>query len=235
MRFAIGSRRLAAARMSLPLQWREWAAPLMRYGVRFIDIGHMGRSRRQKYRDGDEEGRASKREPLASAPALGERCHRSLARRLVAKEWRSAPVFVRCPHPRAMFWRGRRQKNTAHHDAIGHHVVAVTPSPEAAQSHCTLEDQCLHGLSDQTRRATQGRLKPPEWQQAQSQQETSRSSPKSDRPLNSAQSLNLAVAALVLNPRSRQRLQCCLLRRLIAAGWPATFMTVGRPHPLPHL
>ena len=32
--------------------------PLMRYGVRFIDIGHMGHSRRQKYRDGDEDDRA---------------------------------------------------------------------------------------------------------------------------------------------------------------------------------
>src|SRR5262245_46930154 len=56
------------------------------------------------------------------------------------------------------------------------------------------------GLSDQARQATQRRLKPPEWQQAQSQQEASRSTPKSDRPLNSARFLNLAVAALVLTP-----------------------------------
>src|SRR5262249_14217104 len=44
-----------------------------------------------------------------------------------------------------------------------------------------------------------------------------RSTPKSDRPLNSARFLNLAVAALVLTPRSRQRLQCrlpCRRRRL---------------------
>src|SRR5262245_47692896 len=30
--------------MSLPLQWREWAIPRMRFGVRFTDIGHMGQS-----------------------------------------------------------------------------------------------------------------------------------------------------------------------------------------------
>jgi hypothetical protein len=47
----------------------------MRYGVRFIDIGRMGPSERQKYRDGGEEDRVSKRESLTSAPALGERRH----------------------------------------------------------------------------------------------------------------------------------------------------------------
>src|SRR5262245_25747919 len=41
-----------------------------------------------------------------------------------------------------------------------------------------LKDQPSHGPSDQTRRATQRRLKPPEWQQAQSQQEASRSLPR---------------------------------------------------------
>src|SRR5262245_43843760 len=70
--------------MSLPLQWREWAISMMRYGVRFTDIGRTGHSERQKYRDGDEEDGASKRESLTSAPALGERDHRRLARRLVA-------------------------------------------------------------------------------------------------------------------------------------------------------
>jgi hypothetical protein len=35
-------------------------------------------------------------------------------------------------------------ENTAHHDAIGHHVAAVTPSPKTAQSHCTFEDQLAH-------------------------------------------------------------------------------------------
>jgi hypothetical protein len=33
------------------------ATPLMRYGVRFIDIGHLGHSRRQKYRDEDRASR----------------------------------------------------------------------------------------------------------------------------------------------------------------------------------
>src|SRR5262245_24738954 len=70
--------------MSLQSQWREWATPLMRYGVRFIDIGRMGQSERQKYRDGDEEDRASEGESLTSAPALGECRHRSLACRLIA-------------------------------------------------------------------------------------------------------------------------------------------------------
>src|SRR5262245_25097366 len=70
--------------MSLPPQWQKWAIPLMQYGVRFLELGHMGQSERQKYRDGDEEYRASKREPLTSAPTLGERRHRSLACRLIA-------------------------------------------------------------------------------------------------------------------------------------------------------
>jgi hypothetical protein len=30
--------------MSLPLQWREWAFHLMRYGASFTDIGHTGHS-----------------------------------------------------------------------------------------------------------------------------------------------------------------------------------------------
>ena len=51
--------------------------------VRFIDIGHMGQSERQKYRDGDEEDRTSKRDSLTSPPAPSERSHRSLARRLM--------------------------------------------------------------------------------------------------------------------------------------------------------
>jgi len=65
--------------MSLPLPWRESAIQLMRYGVRFIDIGRTGHSERQRYRDGDEDDRASKRESLPSAPALSERRYRRLA------------------------------------------------------------------------------------------------------------------------------------------------------------
>src|SRR5262245_3255054 len=62
--------------MSLRLRWLGWAIQPMRYCVRFTDIGHTGHSERQKYRERDEEDRASKRESLPSAPALGERRHR---------------------------------------------------------------------------------------------------------------------------------------------------------------
>jgi hypothetical protein len=68
--------------MSLPLQWREWAFHLMRYGVRFAGIGHTGHSDATLLSDGDEDDRASEREPLAFAPALSECRHCSLARRL---------------------------------------------------------------------------------------------------------------------------------------------------------
>jgi hypothetical protein len=42
-----------------------------------------------------------------------------------------------------MSGRARRQKNTADHDAIGHHVIAISPqSPETAPSRCAfVEDQ----------------------------------------------------------------------------------------------
>jgi len=48
--------------MSLPPRWREWATPLTRYGVKFIDIGHMGQSDatllRRKRLSGQEDGQA---------------------------------------------------------------------------------------------------------------------------------------------------------------------------------
>jgi len=56
--------------MSLPLPSREWAVHLMRYGVRFTDIGHMGHSDATLLSHGGEDDRASERDPLASAPAL---------------------------------------------------------------------------------------------------------------------------------------------------------------------
>jgi hypothetical protein len=77
----------------LPLQWREWAISLMRYGVRFIDIGHMGHSDATLLSHGDEDDRASEREILTSAPALSERGHRRLARGLVSVR-RSAPLAL---------------------------------------------------------------------------------------------------------------------------------------------
>jgi hypothetical protein len=46
--------------MSLPPQWREWATPLTRYGVKYI--GHMGQSDatllRRKRLSGQEDGQA---------------------------------------------------------------------------------------------------------------------------------------------------------------------------------
>jgi len=46
--------------MSLPQRWREWAIPLMRYGVRFIDIGHMGQPDATVLSHGDEDDRAKR-------------------------------------------------------------------------------------------------------------------------------------------------------------------------------
>jgi hypothetical protein len=68
----------------LPPQLREWAIPLMRYGVRFIDIGHLGQSDATLLTHGDEDDRANEREPLTSAPALSECRHRRFARGLIA-------------------------------------------------------------------------------------------------------------------------------------------------------
>src|SRR5262245_48630041 len=91
----------------MPSAWKRWgdapkSIPLMRYGVRFTDIGRMGQSERQKYRDGDEEDRASKRESLTSAPALSERRHCRLARRLVSVcRALDVAVVAAGPHPGA--------------------------------------------------------------------------------------------------------------------------------------
>jgi len=78
MRSVIGPKPWVAARMSLPLPWRGWAIQLMRYAVRFTDIGHMGHSERQKYRDGDEDDRASEREP--GPPKISPSRNRGLTR-----------------------------------------------------------------------------------------------------------------------------------------------------------
>jgi hypothetical protein len=69
----------------------------MRYGVRFIDIGHMGHSDATLLSHGDEDDRASEREILTSAPALSERGHRRLARGLVSVR-RSAPLAFPIRH-----------------------------------------------------------------------------------------------------------------------------------------
>src|SRR5262245_28852693 len=98
--------------------------------------------------------------------------------------------------------------------------VGQVASPAAAEGSRRVRDNKA-GNNRRWRRSSN-----PRNGRARSQQEASR---------NSAQSLNLAVAALVLTPRSRQRLQRRLLFRLVAVGWRATFTTVGRPHPFPRL
>ena len=49
--------------MSLPLQWREWVIPLMRYGASFTDIGHTGQSDATLLSHGDGDDGTSEREP----------------------------------------------------------------------------------------------------------------------------------------------------------------------------
>src|SRR5262245_34470369 len=123
--------------MSLQLQWREWATPLMRYGVRFIDIGLMGRAQRQKYRA------ASKLESLASAPALCERRHRGLARRLIAVPWMRALLpFSDCPHPGPILQSNGHQKDAADDDAAFENLVVLLIPADG----CAFEDQRGHGL-----------------------------------------------------------------------------------------
>jgi len=86
--------------MSLPLQWREWAIPLMLYDVRCSELGLTAHSDTVLPSDGDEEDRASEREPLASSPALSERSHRRFACRLVSVRGASyLAVMAACPHP----------------------------------------------------------------------------------------------------------------------------------------
>src|SRR5262245_9745876 len=103
--------------MSLRLRWLGWAIQPMRYCVRFTASGHTGHSERQKYRERDEEDRASKRESLPSAPALGERRHRTLACRLIAVSGAlDVPTVPARPHPRAALRRSRLQMEDAAND-----------------------------------------------------------------------------------------------------------------------
>jgi hypothetical protein len=118
--------------MSLPLPWLGWAIQLMWYGVRFIDIGRTGHSdkatrARPKYRDGDEEDRASEGESLTSAPALSERCHRSLARCLIAVRGTLDAVgtVAARPHPGAARRRNLSLEDTPDHDALLQHGIIV--------------------------------------------------------------------------------------------------------------
>jgi len=88
---------------------------------------------------------SSLRHGLASAPALGERRHGSLARLSVAV--RSAldavgTVAAR-PHPRAALRRSRFQmEDAADNDAVLQHIVVVLGAAESA----VLEDQRRHWM-----------------------------------------------------------------------------------------
>src|SRR5262245_52073992 len=75
------------------------------------------------------------------------------------------------PHPRAPLRRSRHQKDAPDDGAVLQHVVVLLIIADGR----ALEDKPSHGPNDQTRRAAQQQLKPPEWQQARSQQEASRS------------------------------------------------------------
>jgi hypothetical protein len=81
---------------------------------------------------GDEDDRASEGEPLASAPALRERHHRSLARRLIAVRGAldcGCRVSAR-PHPGTVWRCGRFLANAPDHGAaLQHVVVVVVPLP----------------------------------------------------------------------------------------------------------
>jgi hypothetical protein len=99
----------------------------------------LGHFRKQKYRDGDEEDRASKRESLTSPPTLGERCQRVVARRFVPIRWRQVALelaVTNSPKP----WLGSRGHLHFHYtpndDVIGEHVVVVLVVPDGG----TLED-----------------------------------------------------------------------------------------------
>src|SRR5262245_44111133 len=91
---------------------------------------------------------------LASAPALGERRHRSLARRLIAVRGAlDVPTVATRPHPGAAL-RGNciETEDPTHDDAVLKHVVIVlAPFAGWARSRSTLENQrghsCLVGGS----------------------------------------------------------------------------------------
>ena len=85
-----------------------------------------------------EDG-ASEGEPLTSPSALGERRHRSLARRLIAvRRTFDVPAVPARPHPRAALRRSR--KDEADDLAVLQHVVVLLIIADGR----TLEDQRGH-------------------------------------------------------------------------------------------
>src|SRR6266446_9407746 len=74
-------------------------------------------------------------------PALGERSHRCLARRLVAVRRRAILMMPKGerPQPRRSLWRARGSHDSANHDPVREHVVIViTPLAGGTKSRCTL-------------------------------------------------------------------------------------------------
>src|SRR6516225_638220 len=91
--------------------------------------------------------------PLSSAstallppPALRERRHRGLARRLVSVRWRAILMIAKGqrPHPRHANWHSGRLHDPANDDAIAEHVeVVLIPLAGRARSRRALEDQII--------------------------------------------------------------------------------------------
>ena len=86
---------------------------------------------------------------LLTPPALGEGCHRSLARRLVAVDRRA--VFVVTVGERPEPWRAHGRGGSFHDAAddlalTQHVVVVLAPLAGQAGSRRAFEDQCIHLL-----------------------------------------------------------------------------------------
>jgi hypothetical protein len=77
-------------------------------------------------------------------PTLGERCHRGLARCLVAVGRRAilmVPIGER-PQPRSVYRRGGGSHDAADHGAVGEHIkIVVTPFAGWAACRCVLKEQ----------------------------------------------------------------------------------------------
>src|SRR5215831_14750931 len=83
---------------------------------------------------------------LLTPPALGERGHRGLARRLAAVRRRAVFVLAegKRPEPRRAYWRGGRLHDAADDSAVGEHVeIVVAPLAGRPRSGRALEDQFL--------------------------------------------------------------------------------------------
>jgi hypothetical protein len=104
---------------------------------------------------------------LFPSPGLGEGRHRSLARLGITVCCAAyLAVLSSRPHPGPAIWRGWRQEDPSYHDVVLQHVVVKVWANRRAFEH-----QLAVHVSPGTRRETRGRLKPPERQPGQAQQE----------------------------------------------------------------